>query len=353
MDLNLVLVVIVIAIALIFDFTNGFHDAANAIATSVSTRALSPRVALAMAAIMNVIGALLGTEVAKTIGEGIIDISQYSLANDVDLQRVGLIIVLSALLGAITWNFITWWFGLPSSSSHALIGGLVGAGLASSTQVQWWGIMQHVIIPMVISPVIGFTLAFFFMKFILVTFLNRPYQRTMKNFRYAQTASAAAMALGHGLQDAQKTMGVIVMALLAGGYGETHNIFDATTGDMNIPLWVKLAAAAAISLGTYSGGSRIMKTLGSKIIELDPARGFAAESVSAGVLYIAAFLFHAPISTTQTITAAILGAGATKRWSAVRWGVAGNIAVAWVLTLPAAAAVASVMFFLLHWGIPA
>ena len=353
MTLNLILVIIVIAIALLFDYTNGFHDAANAIATSVSTRALTPRAALAMAAVMNIIGALMGTEVAKTIGEGIIDIERYSTANDLNLQRLGLIIVLAALLGAVTWNYITWWFGMPSSSSHALIGGLVGAGLASATQVEWWGIMEHVIIPMFLSPVVGFTLAFFLMKALLAALANRPYHRTMRHFRYLQTASAAAVALGHGLQDAQKTMGVIVMALLAAGYGETHNIYDPITGDMNIPLWVKLAAAFAISAGTYSGGWRIMKTLGQRIIDLDPARGFVAEGVSAGVLYVAAFWLHAPISTTQTITSAILGAGATRRWSAVRWGVAGNIVVAWFLTLPAAAGVAALMYYLLHWFVPA
>ncbi len=313
MTLNLTLVIVVIAIALLFDYTNGFHDAANAIATSVSTRALTPRVALLMAAVMNVIGALMGTEVAKTIGEGIIDIGHYANSTDINLQRMGLVIVLAALLGAVTWNYITWWFGMPSSSSHALIGGLVGAGLASATQVEWWGIMQHVIIPMFLSPVVGFTLSFFLMKALLAAMVNRPYHRSMRRFRHLQTASAAAMALGHGLQDAQKTMGVIVMALLAGGYGETHNIYDAATGDMNIPTWVKLSAALAISLGTYSGGARIMKTLGQKIIDLDPARGCVAEGVSAAILYITAFGFHAPISTTQTITSAILGAGATRR----------------------------------------
>lgn len=349
MDFNLLLVVVVIAIALLFDYTNGFHDAANAIATSVSTRALTPRVALGMAAVMNVVGALLGTEVAKTIGEGIIDISQYSLSTDVSMQRLGLVIVLGALLGAVAWNFFTWWFGLPSSSSHALIGGLVGAGLASATQVQWSGILEHVIIPMIISPVIGFVLAYAIMRLLMAALWNLPYHKTMKQFRWLQTLSAAAMALGHGLQDAQKTMGVIVMALLAGGYGDSHNIFDPVTGDMNIPLWVKLCAAGAISLGTYSGGWRIMRTLGRKIIDLDPSRGFVAEGVAASVLYIAAYAAHAPISTTQTITAAIMGAGATKRRSAVRWDVAGNIVVAWVLTLPASAVVAAIMYYLFYW----
>lgn len=353
MDLNLVLVIIVIGIALLFDYTNGFHDAANAIAASVSTKALKPRTALIMAAGMNVVGALLGTEVAKTIGGGIIDIDSFTTSTDTSIQRAGLIIVLAALVGAVTWNYITWWFGLPSSSSHALIGGLVGAGLASFTTIQWHGILNQVIIPMFMSPIIGFGLAFLIMKALMAWLKNRPYHRTMGHFRFMQRFSAAAIALGHGLQDAQKTMGVIVMALLAGGYGEHHNIFDDATGQMTIPLWVKLAAAIAIALGTYSGGWRIMKTLGSKMIDLDPARGFVAESVSAGVLYSAAYIFHAPISTTQTMTASILGVGATRRFSAVRWSVAGNIAVAWVLTLPAAAAVSAVMYYLFHWLIPA
>lgn len=348
MDLNLILVVLVITIALAFDYTNGFHDAANAIATSVSTRALTPRVALLMAAVMNVVGALLGTEVAKTIGEGIIDISHYSMSPDPMVQRQGLTIVLSALVGAVVWNLITWWFGLPSSSSHALIGGLVGAGLASATTVMWGGIFESVIIPMFTSPLIGFFLGYLLMKILMAVLRNLPYHRTMRKFRVLQTISAAAMALGHGLQDAQKTMGVIVMALVAGGYGEHHQIFDPVTGDMTIPTWVKIAAAAAISLGTYAGGWRIMRTLGRKIIDLDPARGFVAESVAASVLYMSAFVLHAPISTTHTITSAILGVGATKRFSAVRWGVAGNIVGAWFLTLPAAAGVAALIYWILH-----
>ncbi|MDO5034891.1 MAG: inorganic phosphate transporter [Actinomycetaceae bacterium] len=350
MDLTLFLVVLVIVIALGFDFTNGFHDAANAIATSVSTRALTPRVALGMAAIMNVIGALLGTEVAKTIGEGIIDISQFTTSTDHVMQVHGLGIILAALIGAIAWNLITWWLGLPSSSSHALIGGLVGAGLASSTAVLWSGIGWQVIVPMFASPVVGFGLAYVLMKIVLFFVRQLPYHRTMRKFRLAQTVSAAAMALGHGLQDAQKTMGIIVMALLAGGYGETHNIY--VNGELTIPLWVKIAAALAISAGTYSGGWRIMRTLGRKVIELDPARGFVAESVAASVLYLTAFVIHAPISTTHTITSAIMGVGATKRLSAVRWGVAGNIVVAWFLTLPAAAGVAAIMYLLVSLVLP-
>lgn len=352
MDLTLILVVVVIVIALGFDYTNGFHDAANAIATSVSTRALTPRAALGMAAIMNFIGALLGTEVAKTIGKGIIDISQFTTSTDHTMQLHGLGIILAALIGAITWNMITWWYGLPSSSSHALIGGLVGAGMASATTILWRGILDQVIIPMFLSPLVGFLLGFILMKLVLALVKSLPYHKTMRRFRYAQTVSAAAMALGHGLQDAQKTMGIIVMALIAGGYGETHQIVDPITGDWVVPTWVKLAAAAAITAGTYSGGWRIMRTLGRKVIELDPARGFVAESVAAGVLYLTAFVFHAPISTTHTVTSAIMGVGATKRLSAVRWGVAGNIVVAWFLTIPAAGAVASIIYLLLHLAIP-
>lgn len=325
--MELALVITVIAVALVFDYTNGFHDAANAIATSVSTRALTPRVALLMAAVFNLIGALLGEEVAKTIGSGIIDpgIGQHGLG-----------IVLAGLVGAIVWNLITWWFGLPSSSSHALIGGLVGAGIASSTHVNWDVIGTKVALPMVLSPLVGFGVAYFIMVGVLWIFRNAAPAKAMRRFRVAQTISAAAMALGHGLQDAQKTMGVMVLALVAGGY-YSHD-------EPGIPLWVKISAAVAISLGTYSGGWRIMRTLGRKIIELDPARGFVAESVAAGVLYTTAFVFHAPISTTHTITSAIMGVGATKRMSAVRWGVAGNIAVAWVLTIPAAGLVAGLIY---------
>lgn len=346
LNLALVLVVTVIVLALVFDYTNGFHDAANAIATSVSTRALTPRAALLMAAVMNVIGALLGTEVAKTIGDGIIDVKHFTADADPMMQVHGLAIILAALVGAIVWNMITWWYGLPSSSSHALIGGLVGAGLASATQVHWNGIFWKVVVPMVASPLIGFLLAYFVMVLVLWLVRNLPYHKTNKRFRVLQTISAAAMALGHGLQDAQKTMGVIVMALIAGGYGHHHQVFDAS-GEIVVPLWVKIAAALAISAGTYAGGWRIMRTLGRKVIELDPARGFVAEGVASGVLYTAAYVFHAPVSTTHTITAGIMGVGATRRLSAVRWGVAGNIAMAWVLTIPASAAVAAGLYWIL------
>ncbi|WP_181779672.1 inorganic phosphate transporter [Pseudonocardia pini] len=322
-------VVVVIVVAVVFDYTNGFHDAANAIATSVATRALSPRVALAMAAVMNLIGAFLGTEVASTVGSGIIEAPQ---------GMSGLAVVLAALLGAIAWNLVTWWFGLPSSSSHALIGGLVGAATASAGTVKWDGVVEKVLVPMVLSPVVGFVLAGLVMIAILWIFKDRNPTRLSRGFRHAQTVSAAAMALGHGLQDAQKTMGVIVLALVVGGFHQGSEV----------PWWVVLISAGALSAGTYAGGWRIMRTLGRRIIDLDPPRGFAAELTASAVLYTTAFAFAAPISTTQTITSSILGVGATKRLSAVRWNVAGNIAVAWVVTLPAAALCAALAFWAIH-----
>ncbi|WP_232666339.1 inorganic phosphate transporter [Pseudonocardia sp. TRM90224] len=331
--MELAAIILVIVVALAFDYTNGFHDAANAIATSVATRALAPRTALIMAAVMNLIGAFLGTEVASTVGKGIIAPPQGD---------AGLLVVLAALIGAIVWNLVTWYFGLPSSSSHALIGGLVGAALAAAGGVQWAGVIDKVVIPMVLSPIVGFVLAGLVMTALLWIFRKgRPAQLT-RGFRHAQTVSAAAMALGHGLQDAQKTMGVIVLALVVGGY---HEGFE-------VPWWVVLLSAGALSAGTYAGGWRIMRTLGRRIIDLDPPRGFAAEMTASAVLYTTAFAFAAPISTTQTITSSILGVGATKRLSAVRWNVAGNIAVAWVLTLPMAALVAALAYWALSFLLP-
>jgi inorganic phosphate transporter, PiT family len=331
--MDLAIVIAVVVVALVFDYTNGFHDAANAIATSVSTRALTPRVALGMAAIMNFLGAFLGQEVAKTVS------SVISVPNDTH----GLVIVMGGLLGAIAWNLITWYYGLPSSSSHALIGGLVGAAIASGSSVEWHVIVDKVIIPMIGSPLFGFAAAFVLMLAIMWIFRRRNPHKVYRGFRLAQTVSAAAMALGHGLQDAQKTMGVIFLALLTGGY---------VAADDPLPLWVIFAAAGAISLGTWSGGWRIMRTLGRRIIHLDPARGFAAETVAAGVLYTTAFVLHAPISTTHTITSAIMGAGATKRFSAVRWGVARSIVAAWVLTFPMAGLVAAAAYYVLNFVLP-
>ena len=323
------LIVAVIVVALGFDYTNGFHDAANAIATSVSTRALTPRAALVMAAVMNLVGAFLGTGVAQTVGSGIVELPE---------TESSLVVILAALLGAIVWNLTTWWFGLPSSSSHALIGGLVGATLAAAGTVKWAGILDKVVIPMIVSPVVGFTLAFLLMTAIMWVFRRTHPGRVNRGFRIAQTFSAAAMALGHGLQDAQKTMGVITLALVVGGVQSTFYV----------QWWVIVLSATAISAGTYAGGWRIMRTLGRRIVHLDPPRGFAAETTASSVLYTTAFVFAAPISTTQTITSAVMGVGATRRLSAVRWGVAGDIAWAWVLTIPMAALAAAICYWILH-----
>jgi len=327
--MTLAIVITVVVVAVGFDYTNGFHDAANAIATSISTRALTPRIALLLAAVMNFAGAFLGQKVANTVGSVITPPSGSS----------GLVVVLGGLIGAIAWNLITWYFGLPSSSSHALIGGLVGAAVAAGATVQWHTIWSKVILPMIVSPVVGFALAFAVMIGLMWAFRRSNQHRAQRGFRAAQTVSAAAMALGHGLQDAQKTMGVIFLALVTGGYR------GAGTG---LPVWVIICSAAAISLGTWSGGWRVMRTLGRRIIHLDPARGMAAESVSALVLYVTAYVYQAPISTTHVISSAVMGAGATKRFSAVRWGVARSIVVAWVLTLPAAALVAAGAYGLLR-----
>jgi PiT family inorganic phosphate transporter len=322
-------IVIVIVTAMGFSYTNGFHDAANAIATSVSTRALTPRVALAMAAVFNLLGSFLGAKVASTVGSGIITLPD---------GKESLVVVFAALIGAISWNLITWYFGLPSSSSHALIGGLIGAAIASANTVQWHGVVDKVVVPMVLSPVVGLVGGYLVMVAILWLFKRARPGRVSRGFRVAQSVSAAAMALGHGMQDAAKTIGVVVLALVVGGY-QTGN---------DIPLWVYFTTAAAMAAGTYSGGWRIMRTLGRRIISLDPPHGFAAEATASSILFVAAIGYGAPISTTHTITSAIMGVGATKRLSAVRWGVAGNIVSAWIFTIPCAALMAGVVYLVLH-----
>ena len=262
--MEIAIIIAVVVVDLVFDYTNGFHDAANAIAASVSKGALKPRVALAMAAVMNFVGAFLGQKVAQTVSETI----------DPGTGSHGLVIVMCGLLGAITWNMITWYYGLPSSSSHALIGGLVGAAVAAGATANWLVVLEQVVIPMFLSPLVAFSLGFALMIAIMWGFRRANPGRANRGFKLAQTVSAAAMALGHGLQDAQKTMGVIFLALLTGGY--------VSEGD-DLPTWVIFSAAAAISLGTYAGGWRIMRTLGRRIIHLDPARGFAVETVAAVV----------------------------------------------------------------------
>jgi PiT family inorganic phosphate transporter len=327
---ELVAVLAVIFVALAFDYTNGFHDAANAIATSVSTRALTPRVALLMAAIGNFIGTHFGAKVAATVGSGLIGPPR---------GVSGLGIVFAGVLGAIAWNLITWYFGLPSSSSHALIGGLVGSALVAAQTVKWGAIVEKVVLPMVLSPVAGFVLGFLVMLAIIWIFRHKAPAKLNRGFRYAQTVSAAAMSVGHGLQDAAKTIGVVVLALYVGGFQENPN---------HIPQWAFWTSATVLALGTYAGGWRIIRTLGRKIIDLRPPEGFAAETVAASLLFVFGVGFGVPISTTHTITSAIMGVGATKKLSAVRWGVAWNIVGAWILTFPGAGAIAAVAYLIVR-----
>ena len=321
MELTLVAVIVV---ALFFDFTNGFHDTANSIATSVSTRALSPRIAVIFAAVLNFAGAFVSIKVAATIAKGI-----------VDQESVTLKIVLAGLVGAITWDLITWYLGLPTSSSHALIGGVSGSALAAqgSDVVKWNGIVEKVLIPSLAAPVLGFLGAALVMLVILWIVSRRSPGLVNRVFRRLQVVSAGFVAFTHGTNDAQKTMGIMTLALITSGH---------LGPDADPPLWVIASAAAAMALGTYAGGWRIIRTLGQRVAKLDPPQGFAAETSTATTLWLTAH-YGFPVSTTHTITGSVLGAGATRRFSAVRWGVAGNIVVAWVLTLPAAALIGAGM----------
>jgi PiT family inorganic phosphate transporter len=328
-DPLLVGVIAVIGVAMVFDYTNGFHDAANAIATSVSTRALTPRIALVVAALGNLVGAFLGGKVAKTVGSGLVEMPT---------GYASLWVVFAGVVGAIGWNLLTWYFGLPSSSSHALIGGVVGAVISVGGVVLWASVIEKVVIPMVISPLAGALLGYLVMLSVMWLFRRGHPGKLNRGFRVAQSISAGAMALGHGMQDAAKTMGIIVLALYVGGFQQSNE---------HIPLWVYFTSATVLALGTYAGGWRIIRTLGRRVIHLDPPQGFAAETTASSVLYVAAMGFGAPISTTHTITSAIMGVGATRRVSAVRWGVAGNIVTAWVLTFPGAALIAVLAHFLI------
>jgi inorganic phosphate transporter, PiT family len=322
---NTILLWVVVIVALGFDFTNGFHDTANAVATSVSTRALSPRLAVLIASIANLAGAFVTTAVAKTVGKGIID---TSLATEKT--------VLAALLGAIAWNLLTWWLGLPSSSSHALIGGLIGAALAQSgaDAVKWHDITHKVIIPAIASPALGFAGAFLLLLAIYWVFRRVTPGVANRGFRLGQLGSGTWVAFTHGANDAQKTMGVIALALFEAG----------KIDHFYIPTWVIVAAGLAIGAGTYAGGWRIMRTMGQRIFSLEPASGFAAQTSGGTVIYGATH-FGFPVSTTHVVSGSVIGAGATKRFSAVRWGVAGNIVFAWLLTIPAAAAVAAALYW--------
>src|SRR4051812_3342469 len=324
-----VLLVVVVVVALGFDFTNGFHDTANAVATSVSTRALSPRLAVLVAAVANLAGAFVTTAVAKTVGKGIID---TGLATEKT--------VLAALVGATVWNLLTWWLGLPSSSTHALIGGLVGAALvqSGSNGVQWHGVWEKVVIPGAVSPAVGFAGAFLLMVIIYRVFFRASPGVAHRGFRLGQLVTGTWVAFTHGANDAQKTMGVIALALVANG-----NI-----DSFYIPTWVKIAAGLTIAAGTYAGGWRIIRTLGQRIYKMQPEHGFAAQ-LAAGTTLYAGTHFGFPISTTHVVTGSIMGAGATRRVSAVKWGVAGNILFAWLLTLPAAGLVAAGLYYPVSW----
>jgi PiT family inorganic phosphate transporter len=322
-EVTLVLLVAVIAGALLFDYINGFHDTANAIATCVSTRALTVKSAIFMAAGLNFLGAMISTKVAATIGKGIVDAS-----------NVTQVVVLAGILGAIIWNLVTWYYGLPSSSSHAIIGGLAGSVVAhAGTSALHWAGLKKIITVLIVSPIVGAFFGFLFMVIMMWTFRNKAPYTLNKVFRKLQILSAAVMAFSHGTADAQKSMGVITMALVS--YG--------SLATFEVPNWVKLSCAVAMGLGTAAGGWRIIKTVGHDFVKLQPVHGFCVETASAGVILGAAGM-GLPTSTTHVITSAILGVGLSKRLSAVNWGVAYRIVMAWVITIPASATVGFVSY---------
>ena len=320
-----VILVIVVATALAFDFTNGFHDTANVVATSISTRALPPRAAVGIAALLNFVGAFLSLAVAATVAKDVVDGGVITPT-----------IVFAGLIGAIAWNLMTWWFGLPSSSSHALIGGVVGSAFAAvgTDAVLGEGILGKVLIPAVVAPILAFVIGVIAINIAYgVVGRERP-GPVSRGFRFGQIISGGMLALAHGTNDAQKTMGVITLALIANG---------SLSEDAGVPFWVVVSAATAIALGTYMGGWRIIRTMGTRIIKMDPAQGFTAQGAGAAVI-LASSHYGFPLSTTQVISGGVMGSGAGKSVSAVRWGVAGNIVVAWLLTFPAAAAIGAVIY---------
>ena len=312
------LLVIVIAAALAFDFTNGFHDTANVVASSISTHALSPRVAVGLASVLNFVGAFISLKVAATIATGIVDAAHVSET-----------IVFAALVAAIAWNLVTWSYGLPSSSSHALIGGIVGATIAAlgSAAVKWHAVITEVVLPALIAPLAAFVVAGIAIVGIYRLVGRKRPGSVVRGFRFGQLISGSLLYISHGTNDAQKTMGVISLALVAHG--------DLSATDFHVPTWVVIAAASAIALGTYAGGWRVIRPVGARIIKMDTAQGFSSESAGAIVILVSSHLGY-PLSTTHVISGGVVGAGAAKRLSAVRWGVAGNIAAAWLMTLPGA-----------------
>jgi PiT family inorganic phosphate transporter len=323
------ILITIILMSLVFDFTNGFHDTANSIATIVGTRALSPQVAVAFAASLNFIGALTGTEVAAAVGKGILVPEQsYAMME----------VVLAGLTAAICWNLITWFFGLPSSSSHALVGGLVGAAvMQGDIVVQWSGVKDKVVIPSIVAPILGIVVAIILMGILMRIVRNMDPRNGNNTFRRLQVFSGGWLSFTHGLNDAQKTMGIMFLALIASGH-----VSESAGGP---PFWVKISAATAMGLGTYAGGWKIIKTLGGKVVKMSPLQGFSASVSGAGILSVAAH-FGFPVSTTHVVTGCVLGAGASKRLSSVRWSVAGEIVLAWVMTLPAAACVGAIAFLI-------
>lgn len=325
MDHMMIVMGIVIFLALGFDFINGFHDTANAIATSVSTRALKPRVAILLAASMNFLGALSFTGVAKTIGGSVADPAK--LENGVE-------IVIAALIAAIVWNLVTWWFGIPSSSSHALIGALAGAVFmgAGSSAINYSGFTK-IVEGLLLSPLIAFAIGFVVMWLLKIIFGRMSPHSVNKGFRTGQILTAALQSYTHGTNDAQKAMGIITFALVTAGI-QDH---------LEVPLWVKISAATAMALGTSVGGWKIIKTMGTKIFKIEPINGFAADLSAASVIFTAT-LTHLPVSTTHAITSAILGVGSAKRFSAVKWGVAGRIIVSWIVTIPISFGLAMLVF---------
>ena len=315
MDFTIIVLIIIILLAVIFEYINGFHDSANAVATVVSTKALTPRRAIIYAAVLNLGGALLGTHVAKTIGGGIVDTGSVTQT-----------VIACALIGAIIWNLFTWYYGIPSSSSHALIGGLIGAAMMHSgfKVVKITGLVEKVLIPMVTSPMLGIFVGFTIMLLFSWIFLKSNPELVNRNFKKLQLISSGFLALSHGSNDAQKTMGIITLLLLSSGYIDK----------MEVPLWVILLCATTMAFGTMAGGWKIIKTMGSKIIKVKPIHGFAAEVSSASIILTASH-FGIPVSTTHIISTSIMGVGSTQRASAVRWGIVGNIVTAWVVTIPA------------------
>ncbi|MGN0701826.1 MAG: anion permease [Lentihominibacter sp.] len=318
------ILIMVIAFALVFEFINGFHDTANAIATAVYTKALTPGRAIALAAVMNLIGAMASEKVAGTISKGLVDIQleQY--------------VILAALLGAIIWNLFTWWMGIPSSSSHALIGSLVGAVIVytmSTEHIIWSGVVTKVIIPLFTSPLLGLLIGFLGMKVLYKAFAKWSQSHVNRVFIKLQVISSAVVAFSHGNNDAQKTMGIITLALVTGGL---------VGADEGVPIWVKISCAVVMAAGTSVGGWKVMKTMGAGVTKINPASGFVAQTSSAIVIELMTFL-GAPVSTTQVITTSIMGVGSARRKSAVKWGVAGNIFTAWIVTLPVTMVLGGIM----------